>query len=140
MALLSVARGGTGEEEEPFEEVQVPTGNTSDEEDAKPTEAEAKATEDTSKIDGEPTKETEAAKKPAIKRTIPEVKVPEHLAENVLLKGIKHEIKILFAEMDNTDEDEWPTGKTAVGEVTNDYGKQLRLLEAANRRRALGSE
>ncbi|KAF2006589.1 proteasome-activating nucleotidase [Amniculicola lignicola CBS 123094] len=43
------------------------------------------------------------------------VDVPEHLQDNVLLRVVRHQIRILKAEMDNTKEESWPSGKKRVG-------------------------
>jgi transitional endoplasmic reticulum ATPase len=51
----------------------------------------------------------------AKKMAMPTVEIPDHLQDNLLLKVIKHQIRILHAEMDNTKEDQWPSGKTAIG-------------------------
>ena len=48
---------------------------------------------------------------PKKKRTIPEVEIPEHLKDNVLLKVIRNQLKVLLDEMDNTKEDDWPSEK-----------------------------
>jgi transitional endoplasmic reticulum ATPase len=37
---------------------------------------------------------------------MPTVDIPEHLQDNLLLKVIKHQIKILHSEMDNSKDDE----------------------------------
>jgi hypothetical protein len=39
------------------------------------------------------------------KLVLPTVEIPEHLQNNLLLKVIKHQIRILHAEMDNSDDD-----------------------------------
>jgi hypothetical protein len=44
-------------------------------------------------------------------RALPEVEVPAHLKENLLLKVIRSQLRILFEEMDNTSEEEWLTSK-----------------------------
>lgn len=46
---------------------------------------------------------------------IPTVDIPDELADNLLLKVIKHQIRILHDEMDNTKEDQWPSGKKGLG-------------------------
>lgn len=48
---------------------------------------------------------------PKKKRVLPDVDVPAHLRENLLLRVIKSQLKILVEEMDNTSEDEWMTSK-----------------------------
>jgi transitional endoplasmic reticulum ATPase len=49
------------------------------------------------------------------KMAMPKVEVPDDLAENTLLKVVKHQIRVLHAEMDNTKEDNWPSGKSSIG-------------------------
>ncbi|KAL6708813.1 hypothetical protein ACN47E_002220 [Coniothyrium glycines] len=46
---------------------------------------------------------------------MPTVDVPDHLADNILLKVIKHHIRVLHAEMDNTKDDDKPSGKKDIG-------------------------
>jgi transitional endoplasmic reticulum ATPase len=45
------------------------------------------------------------------KMVMPTVETPEHLADNLLLKVVKHQMRILHAEMDNTKEDQWLSGR-----------------------------
>jgi len=58
------------------------------------------------------------------------VEIPDHLQDNLLLRIVKHQIRILHAEMDNTKEDEWPSGKMGIGGNRN----QLRPMFAMVRR------
>ncbi|KAF2494307.1 proteasome-activating nucleotidase [Lophium mytilinum] len=44
-------------------------------------------------------------------REIPDVEIPPELRDNAFLRVIKHQIKILLAEMDNTAEEEWSSEK-----------------------------
>jgi transitional endoplasmic reticulum ATPase len=46
------------------------------------------------------------------KMVMPNVEIPDHLAENVLVRVVKHQIRILHAEMDNSKDGE---GKKKVG-------------------------
>ncbi|KAF1943577.1 P-loop containing nucleoside triphosphate hydrolase protein [Clathrospora elynae] len=66
---------------------------------------------ETQKKQEEDAEATKEAKKN--KMVMPTVDIPEHLADNLLLKVIKHQIRILHSEMDNTKEDAWPSGKKA---------------------------
>lgn len=49
------------------------------------------------------------------KVVISSVEIPDDLADNVLLKVLKHQIRILHDEMDNTKEEQWPSGKKGLG-------------------------
>lgn len=109
-ALLTVARGGPVPEEEVVEVVEV----------VEPVEtATGNEKVDMNGDENEATKAEKVA--PAKKRTMPEVEIPEELRENVLLKAIKHQIRTLLDEMDNTKEDDWPSGKEkpTVGSCTS---------------------
>lgn len=100
MALLAIARGGTGEEES--EKLVMVT------------RSEAVAPEVTEeKKDGEGEAEEEKPKK----HVIPEVETPEQLKSNVFLKVIKATLKTLVDEMDNTDEADWVSSKKQAGGV-----------------------
>lgn len=77
-------------------------------------------------------KKSEAPKKST--KTVPHVDVPDHLAENLLLKVIKHQIRVLVSEMDNTKTEEWPSGKKRMGgQSDSDYAAQMRLLRRQKR-------
>ena len=67
----------------------------------------------------------EIAKK--TKMVMPVVEIPEHLRDNHLLKVIKHQIRILHAEMDNTKEDAWPSGKMGIGGAGQHSAGRMRL-------------
>lgn len=61
--------------------------------------------------------EEDAEKKEELKKSklaMPSVEIPEEYAENMLLKVIKHQIRILHSEMDNTKEDQWPSGRKGI--------------------------
>ncbi|OCK87812.1 P-loop containing nucleoside triphosphate hydrolase protein [Cenococcum geophilum 1.58] len=105
MALLTVARGGPV----PEEEVVEPVGPV--EKAAGVMDAEPAAGNEKVDMNGGENEATEAEKveAPVKKRTMPEVEIPEELRENVLLKVIKHQIRTLLDEMDNTKEDDWPS-------------------------------
>jgi len=61
------------------------------------------------------------------KMVMPVVDIPEHLRDNHLLKVIKHQIRILHAEMDNTKEDAWPSGKMGIGGAGQHSAGRVRL-------------
>ncbi|KAJ4366256.1 hypothetical protein N0V83_007892 [Neocucurbitaria cava] len=69
------------------------------------------------------------------KMVMPTVDVPEHLAENLLLKVIKHQIRILHAEMDNTEDG--AKAKKVKGGKTDGRAAQMRRLMRANAARRL---
>lgn len=93
MALLTIARGGKGLEE--AENGWDVVSNSS-------TPAEP-ATEGNA-----PKESEEEAEKPVVKmkKEIPAVVIPEHLKDNVLLRVIQQQVKVLVHEMDNTEEEE----------------------------------
>ncbi|KAF2786144.1 P-loop containing nucleoside triphosphate hydrolase protein [Melanomma pulvis-pyrius CBS 109.77] len=59
---------------------------------------------------------------------MPTVDIPDHLADNLLLKVIKHQIRILHSEMDNTKEDEWPSGKMGIGGTGGQYQAMMAMM------------
>ncbi|KAF1955391.1 P-loop containing nucleoside triphosphate hydrolase protein [Byssothecium circinans] len=61
-------------------------------------------------------------------KSIPVVDIPDHLADNLLLKVIKHQIRVLHAEMDNTKTEEWPSGKRDVGIAAAESRAQRRMM------------
>ncbi|KAF2735716.1 proteasome-activating nucleotidase [Polyplosphaeria fusca] len=148
MALLSLVRGVKSED---FEMVDADTeseiageenpskpGDAASKDDAEKS-AEAPATCTCSKTCKDCGKLLEAAAKKAAdveeekeeakknKMVMPRVEIPDALADNMLLKVIKHQIRTLQAEMDNTKEDEWLSGKKgmSVGVDTNSMWFQL---------------
>ena len=128
MALLSLVRGFKGDD---FEIVEAEEADSAPED--TPTESEKKEKNETdvcacaNKCDkcGKPVvdaqkllekktnKDEEANKKS--KHTAPVVDIPSHLADNVLLKVVRYQVRILHAEMDNTKPDEWKSGKKEMG-------------------------
>ncbi|KAL5424679.1 hypothetical protein PMIN04_003062 [Paraphaeosphaeria minitans] len=76
-------------------------------------------------------KEKEATKK----HVVPTVEIPEHLNENLLLKVVRHQIRILIAEMDNTEPEKWKSGKKEMSS-SEDYAARYRAM--MNRRAARG--
>ena len=97
IALLTVARGGTrSEDEEPARRAEAST----------------------------PTADTEGEKnedgKREQKRVLPEVEIPAGFADNLLLKILGIQVKVLLEEMDNTKEDDWPSDKKKTGGETDE--------------------
>ncbi|CAO2657834.1 Nn.00g070940.m01.CDS01 [Neocucurbitaria sp. VM-36] len=157
MALLSLVRGFKGDD---FEMVDPEEAESADEEKSEnTTEAvDRKASTDlctcaktcstcnkplpAANDSAEAKKEDEAAEVDAEakknKMIMPTVDVPEHLADNLLLKVIKHQIRILHAEMDNTKEEAWPTGKKGMagGKAGGNAAAMRRMMRANAARRA----
>ncbi|KAF2430501.1 proteasome-activating nucleotidase [Tothia fuscella] len=101
MALLIVARGGKGldEAENGWDVVSDNSGT--------PAEAASEELAATASAGEEPSKEeSENVKKPKVSREIPVVDIPENLKDNVLLRVIQQQVKVLLHEMDNTEEEE----------------------------------
>ncbi|OCL03024.1 P-loop containing nucleoside triphosphate hydrolase protein [Glonium stellatum] len=107
MALLTVARGGPVPADSAEECAEISAGAT----DAEPAGGNEKGEAENGKV-----KEADSAEKSKVpvKRTMAQVEIPEELRENVLLKVIQHQIKTLLDEMDNTKEDDWPSGRDRV--------------------------
>lgn len=80
---------------------------------------------------GNKEKEAESKKK----HVIPVIDIPEHLSDNLLLKVVRHQIRILVAEMDNTEPEKWKSGKKEMG-ANDDYAARYRAM--MNRRAARG--
>jgi AAA+ superfamily predicted ATPase len=83
-------------------------------------------------------KETEKPTEPQKEKLkMPEVDIPEHLADNYLLNVIRHHIRILHAEMDNTDEGEEDESKSSKKKKTNGMSYNAARMQAlANRNKA----
>jgi transitional endoplasmic reticulum ATPase len=56
------------------------------------------------------------------------VEIPDHLQDNLLLRIVRHQIRILHAEMDNTKEDEWPSGKMGIGGNRNQFRPMFAMV------------
>jgi transitional endoplasmic reticulum ATPase len=99
MALLAIARGGTGDEdaEKP---VMVQRGD---------------AVADVGKDAREEGVPSEVPEKK--RHVIPRVETPQSLEDNMLLKVLRSSLEILADEMDNTDEKEWPSTKKQAGGI-----------------------
>lgn len=126
MSLMTVARGGKGDAESDWEEVsESPTPPA--EEDKKDEEVEEDSDDSDDEIDCEKCKKREIKKKRKEKkakakeaaeaekqkqkkiRTVPVIEAPDELKENVLLKVMQQQVKILIHEMDNTEDEEEAT-------------------------------
>jgi transitional endoplasmic reticulum ATPase len=119
VVLLTIARGGTSDEEE-VEKEFTKTGDASPSDDGhvvvEHEDAKSDSTAEDPKLESTfiqqpPAEETEVGKmkatpKTKAKRTIPSVAIPENLKDNILLKVTKSQLKILIEEMDNTEEEE----------------------------------
>lgn len=77
-------------------------------------------------------KESDAKKK---KHVVPEVEIPEELKDNLLLKIVKHHIRVLVAEMDNTEPEKWKSGKKEMSGGDSYAAAYSRMM---NRRAARG--
>ncbi|KAF1835298.1 proteasome-activating nucleotidase [Decorospora gaudefroyi] len=152
MALLTLVRG-INEDEFEIEDEEVADGAEKEKEkDAGATEKENKEEQDLCTCATKcprcdkplpPTSSSGSSKKADVateaeeetsknKHVLPQITIPDHLQANLLLKVIKQQIRILHAEMDNTKEESWPSGKKGVqGEA-----KSLKAHMAAMRRRA----
>ena len=95
MALLTVARGGKGVEEASETGWDVVSTTSTPAEPADEKEAQANQTLD-----------VKAKQKSAKLREIPVVAVPEHVKDNVFLRVVQQQVKILLHEMDNSEEEE----------------------------------
>ncbi|KAH7394500.1 proteasome-activating nucleotidase [Pyrenochaeta sp. MPI-SDFR-AT-0127] len=71
----------------------------------------------------------------ANKMVLPTVDIPSHLSDNLLLKVIKHQIRILHADMDNTKEESGPADKKggASGNTSLNRAAAIRRAVAAGR-------
>jgi transitional endoplasmic reticulum ATPase len=150
MALLSLVRGFKGEDFEIVERDEAASADEDKGDSATNKEKEretdlctcaikcptctkplppASSSDEAKKKADEATEATEEAAKN--KHVLPTVDIPEHLQDNLLLKVIKHQIRILHAEMDNTKEDAWPSGKSIKGGKRN-----AEMMEAGRRHNA----
>jgi transitional endoplasmic reticulum ATPase len=166
MSLLSLVRGFKGEDFEMVDREEAdsaPEDGAEDGTTGKSSEATSAANEKAEKEDvctckptcdscGKPKPEAkteEAAKSSAAdenprsdthhsKLALATVNIPSHLQDNLLLKVIKHQIRVLHAEMDNTKTEEWKSGKKDIGGggAKRDYAAQMAMLQRRNARRA----
>ncbi|EDU47638.1 SpoVK ATPase of the AAA+ class [Pyrenophora tritici-repentis] len=157
MALLGLVRGATGEDEDVNAEQAADEDKEKDNEEEKPEEKKEEEKEEelctcTAKCatchkslppttsSSETKKKTdeavEADEEAALNNMVlPTVEIPAHLKDNVLLKVIRHQIRILHAEMDNTKEENWPGEKTSV-KGGNSNAEFAQAIARARRRRA----
>lgn len=108
VSLLAIARGGTGEEiEEPpvlvnhseaieIEHMEFESGLDSDSD----SDAEARRRN-----------RSAAIRNRVRKRTMPDVEVPEELKDNLLLRVLKVQLRLLLNEMDNRGDENWAPGR-----------------------------
>jgi transitional endoplasmic reticulum ATPase len=122
IVLLTIARGGTGDEAEHEEEKREKIEQEEEEkkEESKSedghvvvehADAKAESSDSAEKKEEKPTVPTK------VKRVVPEVVIPETLQDNVLLRVVKGQIKMLLDEMDNTDEKDWVSEKKQGGGI-----------------------
>ena len=151
MALLGLVRGAkTDEEDEDVDDAKDVDDKKKEEEDAeeekgekeeevcncaakcatchKPLPPTASSSETQKKTDEADEAEEEATSN---KMVLTNVEIPEHLKDNLLLKVIKQQIRILHSEMDNTQEESWPGGKASI------KGGAAKAARMAARRRAM---
>jgi transitional endoplasmic reticulum ATPase len=134
MALLSLVRGFKADDFEIVEREEAASADDEDKNEAENEKEEKKETDlctcatkcatcqkrlpttssssETIKKQDESTEATQEST--TNKHVLPTISIPEHLQDNLLLKVIKHQIRILHSEMDNTKEDAWPSGKKSV--------------------------
>jgi transitional endoplasmic reticulum ATPase len=154
MALLSLVRGFKGED---FEIVEKDEAASADDEPEKAKEKDEEKTDvctcaskcstcqkplpasSSSTAEKKADEAIEAAEEASRnKHVLPHVNIPEHLQENLLLKVIKHQIRILHAEMDNTKEEAWPSGRKGVKGGDARKAAQMEAMRRANARRRAG--
>jgi transitional endoplasmic reticulum ATPase len=80
-------------------------------------------------------KKEEAEAKTKTNFVVPAVDIPGHLSDNLLLKVVRHQIRTLVAEMDNTEPEKWKSGKKEMS-VSEDIVARYRMM--MNRRAARG--
>jgi transitional endoplasmic reticulum ATPase len=103
MSLLAIARGGTGDED-----IEKPVM--------------VQRTEAVAPIENKEEKKEEGVKSEGSekkKHVIPKVEIPQSLKENVLLKLLRITLDTLVDEMDNTDENEWPSTTKQAGGIAS---------------------
>jgi transitional endoplasmic reticulum ATPase len=135
IALLTIARGAQDESDEEEEEEKEASKK---EEDKTSSDTETVMVERESK-EGEKTEVTILGTNKIDRRrkVIPEVEIPEHLKENVLLRVVRKQLKMLLDEMDNTTEEEWPSSRTQAGASAKEPSSSTQIaahMEAAKER------
>lgn len=111
IALLTIARGGKIEEEADNSTQQPEDAKSQTDTEPIMVEHEPVA-ECADKSPADVTADTEKPKETPKKRVLPEVEMPAHLEDNLLLKVVRAQLKMLLDEMDNTKEEDWPSEKT----------------------------
>lgn len=157
MALLSLVRGFKGDD---FEIVDASEADSAPEDSPESTKADAAATaspeaevctcktkcgdcgkpvadnnKPTSSKEAEVSEEVSETK--SSKLALAAIDIPEHLQDNLLIKVIKHQIRVLHAEMDNTKTEEWPSGKKNVGRASGSRDLAQQAAVARHNRAAL---
>jgi AAA+ superfamily predicted ATPase len=150
MALLSLVRGIKGDDYEIVDAVdgEKTDSESGDNEKSAPVTEEKKAAPDTCQcaktcekcklpLETAATQFLNACEKKeeevkASKRAMPKVNVPDHLQDNLLLKVVKQQIRTLHAEMDNTSQDQWLSGKKGMS-GSSDGGPQAVFARAMRR-------
>ncbi|KAF2471070.1 proteasome-activating nucleotidase [Lindgomyces ingoldianus] len=82
--------------------------------------------------------EEEVEKKEEVRKArtvMPTIDIPDHLVDNLLLRVIKHQIRILHSEMDNTEEEQWPSGRKTMGGEGDAAEARARMMMMQMRRR-----
>ena len=69
------------------------------------------------------------------KHVVPEVDIPEEMRDNLLLRVLRHQIRVLVAEMDNTEPEKWKSGKKEMGAGEDQMGRYRVMM---NRRATRG--
>jgi transitional endoplasmic reticulum ATPase len=109
-ALLNIARGGSAEEEEVVSGKDVSPEGSNASDSTSNNGLVVLELADVIKEASEETQESAATKtavveaSPEKKMVVPEVDIPPHLQDNILLKVIRGQIRMLIEEMDNTKE------------------------------------
>lgn len=146
--LLTIARGGTGDEftegtdensleETPSEDghVVVEHADAKEEKEASSSSSKTDAPEsDNGKASTEKETETVKPSPPKVKRIVPEVEIPEHLKDNILLKVTKIQVKTLLEEMDNSEEAS-ETSEKSTADNKGDAKQPLRVRRTIRSKR-----
>ena len=156
MALLSLVRGFKGDDFEIVEaeeadsapEDTAPSDAAATEEKKEPevctcksicTDCKKPILDKSNPSSSSSTKPTDVAEKAAetksSKLALATFEIPEHLQDNLLIRVIKHQIRVLHAEMDNTKTEEWPSGRKGVVAGRPSVQQQLAMVRRANRAR-----
>ncbi|GJJ75468.1 hypothetical protein EMPS_07826 [Entomortierella parvispora] len=132
ISLLAVARGGTIEEEE---EQDGTESNASVHANGVVEPKDTIETEDKGEEKSESTEGSET-KKEVKKRVMPEVEIPAAFQDNILLKVIKNQVKVLLADMDNTEDSGSSSAKKTSKNRQGAQADRLRAMQEAARARS----